>query len=159
MICQRIKSGLVKRRNISEPGISTFKEMLSSESWDSVFSNVDVNKSFNVFFNSFLMIFETYFPAKTVRKNLYSNLWITKGIKISCKRKKYLYLMMRDSNYPGLKEYYTRYCTLLRKVIRRAKVKYYEGMIMNASNRSKEAWKIIKRENGRESMKKPSYSV
>lgn len=66
---------------------------------------------------------------------------------------------MRDSNYPGLKEYYTRYCTLLRKVIRRAKVKYYEGMIMNASNRSKEAWKIIKRENGRESMKKPSYSV
>jgi hypothetical protein len=66
--------------------------------------------------------------------------------------------MMRATNYPHLKEDYTRYCTLLRKVIRRAKAKYYEGMIMAASNKSKESWKIIKRENDRESKKKPSYS-
>jgi hypothetical protein len=31
-------------------------------------------------------------------------------------------------------------------------------MITAASNKSKESWKIIKRENGRESKKKPSYS-
>jgi hypothetical protein len=58
VIRQRNKSGLVQRSIISEPGIITFKEMLSSDSWDSVFSNVDVNKSFNVFFNIFLMIFK-----------------------------------------------------------------------------------------------------
>jgi hypothetical protein len=34
-------------------------------------------------------------------------------------------------------------------VIRRAKAMYYEGTIEAASNKSKEAWKIIKRENGR----------
>jgi hypothetical protein len=39
---------------------------------------------------------------------------------------------------------------LLRKVIRKAKAKYYEGMILNASNESKEVWEIIKRENGGE---------
>jgi hypothetical protein len=66
-ICQRNKSGLVKRRVISEPGIITFKEMLSSESWDSVFSTVDVNKSFNVFLNIFLVIFEACFPEKFVK--------------------------------------------------------------------------------------------
>jgi hypothetical protein len=129
--CQKNKSELINRRIVSESGILTFKEMLSNESWDRVFSNVDVSKSFNVFLNIFLRIFET-FPPKKVNKNMYSNEWITKGIKISCKWKKHLYLMMRATNYPDLKEYYTRYCRLLRKVIRRAKAKYYEGMIMNA---------------------------
>jgi hypothetical protein len=47
---------------------------------------------------------------------------------------------------------------LLRKVIRKAKAKYYEGLIMTASNKTKESWKIINRENGKESKKKPSYS-
>jgi hypothetical protein len=47
---------------------------------------------------------------------------------------------------------------LLRKVIRRAKVTYYEGIIMAASNKSKESWKIIKKENGKESNMKLSYS-
>jgi hypothetical protein len=54
---------------------------------------------------------------------MYSNQWITKGINISCKRKKHLYLMMRATNYTDLKKYYTRYRRLLRKVIRRAKAK------------------------------------
>jgi hypothetical protein len=58
--------------------------------------------------------------------------------------------MMRATNCPDLKEYYTRYCILLRKVVRRAKAKCYEGMIVNASNKSKEVWKIIKSENGGE---------
>jgi hypothetical protein len=132
--------------------------MLSNESWDSVFSNVDLNKSFNVFLNIYLRTFETCFSLKKVKNNMYSNQWITKGIKISCKWKKHLYLMMSATNYLDLKEYYTRYCRLLRKVIRRTKAKYYEGMIMNASNKSKEAWKIIKRENSGELKNKPSYS-
>jgi exonuclease III len=53
VICQKNGSGLIKRRIISESGILTFKEMLNNESWDSVFSNVEVNKSLNVFFNIF----------------------------------------------------------------------------------------------------------
>jgi hypothetical protein len=105
-----------------------------------VFGNVDVNKSFNVF----LRIFENCFPVKKVRKNMYSNQWITKGIQTSCKWKKHLYFMIRVTNYPDLKEYYTSYCRLLRKVIRRAKANYHEGVIINASNKSREVWKIIK---------------
>jgi hypothetical protein len=50
--CRKNKCELINRRIISESGILTFKEVLSNESWDSVFSNVDV-KSFNVFFNIF----------------------------------------------------------------------------------------------------------
>jgi hypothetical protein len=46
---------------------------------------------------------------------------------------------------------------LLRKVIRRAKAKYYEGLIRSASNKSKEVWKIIKRENGSVLKQKTSY--
>jgi hypothetical protein len=156
--CRKNKSALINGRIISESSILTFKEMLSNESWDRVFSNVDVNKFFNVFLNIFLRIFETCFPLKKVKKNMYSNQWITKGIKISCKWKKHLYLMMRATNYPDLKEYYTRYCRLLRKLIRRAKAIYYNGMIINSSNKSKEVREIIKRESGGELKNNPSYS-
>jgi hypothetical protein len=143
------------KEEIYQSRIITFNVMLSRETWDCVFSNQKVNKSFHLFFNIFLVIFEACFPVKVDKNNVYSNQWITKGIKISCKRKKYLYLMFRSTNHSGLKENYTRYCTLLRKVIRRAKALYYEGIIMVASNQSKESWKIIKRENGRESKRKP----
>jgi hypothetical protein len=51
--CRKNKSGLIKRRIVSEPGVLTFKEMLSNESWDSVFRNVEVKKSFDIFLNIF----------------------------------------------------------------------------------------------------------
>jgi hypothetical protein len=54
--CQKNKSKLINRRIIYKSGILTSKEMLGNESWDSVFSNVDVNKSFNVFFKGFLKL-------------------------------------------------------------------------------------------------------
>jgi hypothetical protein len=43
---------------------STFTDMLQSETWDNIYSNADVNVSFNLFFNTFLIIFETCFPMQ-----------------------------------------------------------------------------------------------
>jgi hypothetical protein len=155
---QKNKSGSDKRRVTCEASIITCNQMLSRETWDSVLSSHDVNKSFNLFLSIVLVIFETCFPMKFVRNNAYSNQWITKEIKTSCKVKKYLYLMLRCTNYPGLKEYYTRYCMLLKKFIRKPKALYYEGLILVSSNKSKESWKIIKDESGRELKRKPSHS-
>lgn len=93
-----------------------------------------------------------------VKNNVNSNQWITKGIRISCRCKKYLYLMSRSTNHPRLKEYYAQYCTLLRKVIRRAKAMFYDEIIMASTNKTKASWKIIKNEIGRDPNKKFSYS-
>jgi hypothetical protein len=53
--------------------------------------------------------------------------------------------MCRAPNHPGLKEYYIRDCTLLRKVIRRAKAMFYDEIIKASTNKSKASWKIIKK--------------
>jgi ribosomal protein L33 len=47
--------------------------------------------------------------------------WITRGIKISCKQKRNLYALTKNSNDPVRKAHYNKYCKILRKVIREAK--------------------------------------
>ena len=92
----------------------------------------------------YLNIFEASFPI--VYFNKYNdNAWITKGIRISCKKKKILYLLNRNCNNPKLKSYYTHYCLILRKTIREAKRQYYNELILNSENKVKATWKIIKK--------------
>jgi len=55
--------------------------------------------------------------------NKYNNNWITLGIRTSCKRKRELFSLTRNSNNSALKQYYKAYCKILKKVIREAKKK------------------------------------
>jgi hypothetical protein len=57
-------------------------------------------------------------------------------------------MMSRITSHSKLKEYYTRYCSLLRKVIRKAKEMYYNEMLTASTNKSKASWKIINNEMG-----------
>jgi hypothetical protein len=58
-----------------------------------------------IFFRVYLNIFETSFPI--VYLNKYNdNAWIIKGIRISCKKKRSLYLLSRNCNTPEVKLYY-----------------------------------------------------
>jgi hypothetical protein len=47
---------------INEDAIANFKVQLSYESWESVIDENDVNKSFNLFLNTFLRIYYHNFP-------------------------------------------------------------------------------------------------
>ena len=75
------------------------------------------------------------------------NEWITKGIKVSCRRKRELYVLCRSHNDYALKLYYKKYCSLLTKVIQNAKKLHY-NIILRANNKTKTTWKSINRENG-----------
>ena len=48
---------LVKKKLITKSAVSLFIEMLKNESWDHIINHTDVNGSFNLFLNSFLIIF------------------------------------------------------------------------------------------------------
>jgi ribosomal protein L33 len=47
--------------------------------------------------------------------------WMTKGIKTSCKRKRELYMSIKNSNNAKKKLHYKSYCRILSKVITAAK--------------------------------------
>jgi hypothetical protein len=55
---------------------------------------------------------------------------MTKGVRISCKNKRELYLKCRESSDANLWFYYKRYCKILAKVIREAKKLHYDNITL-----------------------------
>jgi len=100
-------------RNINNYSINEFKISLSYETWECVFSlsnNPDVDTLFNSVLNNYLMIFHNHIPLHEFIKRHNHTSWITPGIKISGKHKRFLYLCTRSSDDFSLKKYYKQYC-------------------------------------------------
>ena len=101
------KPGLARTgRKYDDSSISKFKMNLIYENWENVFdstSDNDVNVIFNNFLNMYLRIFYCSIPLhKSLVRNMCKR-WFTKGILISCRHKKDLYLLCRTSNNIVLK--------------------------------------------------------
>jgi hypothetical protein len=114
-------------RNINNYSINEFKISLSYETWDCVFGLSDnpvVDTLFNSFLNNYLRIFHHHFPQRKFIKRHNHTSWITPGIKISCKRKRFLYLCTRNSDDISLKKYYKQCCKILANVTKEAKKVY-----------------------------------
>ena len=97
---------------------------LSYESWDSTFScngNIDTDTLFNLFHSNYLRIFYTSFPSHKIIERSNNNSRLTPGIRISCKRKRSLYLLTKDSDDVILRHYYKQYCKTLTSVIKETK--------------------------------------
>jgi hypothetical protein len=105
---------------------------------------------FNSFLNDYLRIFNSSFPLQTVKvkKGATNNKWITKGIKISCIKKRNLYLACRHNTNEDAKQHYRLYSKILAQVIREAKTMYYNKKIKKSDNKYKATWDIIKEMTG-----------
>ena len=112
-------------RKVDRNTIANFACLLSYETWEDVFSETEVNKTYNNFLNTYRRIFYANFPVVKVKFSQSIKPWITKGIKISCLNKRQLYLKCRNSNNVDLKNHYKSYCQVLSKVITTAKNLYY----------------------------------
>ena len=84
---------------------------------------------------------------------------MTKGIKISIKQKRELYLNSRDSKNPKLKHYYKSYCKILSKIIKEAKRQHYNKQILTSHNKTRTVWNIVKTETGRRIRKEDVSSL
>lgn len=133
-----------KTRRTDKDSIDKFQSCLSEEAWDAVYNSDNANRMFNNFHCILLRHFESSFPIQYTTYRNKHNDWITKGIIISCKRKRNLYTLYKHSNNPQVKEHYKKYCSILRKVIIEAKKLHYNKHIEHSSNRVKTTWKIIK---------------
>jgi hypothetical protein len=132
-VSYRHGSKLQTFRKLNDYTISDFINKLSNESWDMVFKREDINDMVNSFLNAYIRIFNSSFPLQTamIRKNLTNNKWITKGIKISCKNKRKLYLAYRQNTNGEIKRHYLLYSRILANVIREAKTMYYNKKYKN----------------------------
>lgn len=130
-------------RKVDRNTIANFAYLLSYETWEDVFSETEVNITYNNFLNTYLRIFYASFPMVKVKYSQSIKPWITQGIKISCLNKRQLYLKCRNSNNVDLKNHYKSYCQVLSKVITTAKNLHYNNLISQADNKQKITWNII----------------
>jgi hypothetical protein len=130
-------------RRFNEEAISDFNIKLSYESWEDVISYNDVNMSFNKFLNTYLTIFYSSFPTRAVYNLSISKAWLTQGIRIACINKRKLYIISRQSLDRNKKLHYRRHCKILAEVIKLAKRKHYNNLLMNSANKTKTTWNII----------------
>jgi hypothetical protein len=117
---------------------------LREEAWDSVYNSDDVNGMFNNFHCILVRYFGNSFPITYKSYRNKQNNWITEGIRISCKRKRDLYTIYKHTNNIQVKEYYKKYCAILKEEIIDAKKQCYNKQIEHSSNRVKTTWKITK---------------
>jgi RNase P protein component len=96
-----------------------------------------VDLLFNKFLDIYLKIFQACFQKRKVNLTQMGNPWITKGMKISCARKRELYLITRQTNDSNTRNYYKRYCQILSNTIKLAKKLHYDSMIVNRKTKSK----------------------
>jgi hypothetical protein len=114
-----------KTRTIDDKSIANFQPYLREEARDSVYNSDDVNRMFNNFHCILLRHFENSFPIRYKSYRTKHNDWVTTGIKISCERRRNLYIIYKHPNNSQTKEYYKKYCSILKKVIIDAKKLYY----------------------------------
>jgi hypothetical protein len=76
-----------------------------------------------------LNIFENSFPVAYTSYRKKNKVWITDGIKISRKRKRSLFVLIRNTKGPQIKDHSNKHCAILRKVIREAKKSHYNTLI------------------------------
>jgi hypothetical protein len=79
----------------------------------------------------------------------HKNNWIMKGIQISCRNERDLYIKYRNTSDLQKKDYYKKYCTILKKVIKEAKKLYYKTLIKTSANKIKTTWNIIRENTGK----------
>jgi hypothetical protein len=116
---QQIKP--ISKRIINEATIAQFKLNLSYESRYNVFNDEELDLNFNNFLNTHLRIYYKSFPPRKVYINNNNKACLTKHIRISCQRKRDLYLIYKHTTNPTIRNYYKTYSKILTEVIKTAK--------------------------------------
>jgi len=68
--------------------VKSLHKIVNILSGDNVFENDDINLMYNFFLNTYLRIFYSCFPLKKLITMTNGNVWITMGIRTSCKHKR-----------------------------------------------------------------------
>ena len=76
-----------------------FQTLIKKEAWESVHIDRNPNHMFNSVLCTLLKIFQASLPVK-YKSLKYKNYWITQGIKMSCKHKRSLCALTKNSHDP-----------------------------------------------------------
>ena len=139
----KVTPAIIRKRKFSNKNKYKFHSALKKQTWDGVYNAENINCAFQYFEDTFVRLFETYFPLVNV-KITYSNKlpWITSGLRESVKKKSQLRSIMEKDPSPMNKTNYKKHRNLLTSMMRKRHKDYLEEQF-EISNPIKK-WKILK---------------
>lgn len=141
---------LLHKRFFSSNRVQFFKHELSGVDWTQIYWSSSVDTAYNIFLNLFKNLFDKIFIAKKCLVSKKANSWITKGIKKSCIHKRVLFYKKKNKGLISV-QFFNNYCSILKKVIKKAKQMSSTNFINRAENKVKATWQIVKQTTGQTS--------
>jgi hypothetical protein len=139
-----------------------FKLALSQISWLDTINSTDVNRSFDLFWNTFKTLFDMHFPLVTRQPNcnLHKlNPFMTTGLLTSRITKNKLHL--KSVAYPSAfnTQTYKAYRNLYNSLIRKSRQLFYSSNLETAKNDPKKTWEILKEVTTGRDFRKPISEI
>lgn len=139
------------KRQLKPSNISELRSRLNKISWFPTLYDMKINQSFSFFLESLQWCYDVSCPKKqTTSRKTYKS-WITEDIIQEGRKLRDIYFLIK--NYRGSTEYlmtdYKRKLNEHKKKIRQNKTSHYSKKIESADNKTKETWRIINTELGK----------
>jgi hypothetical protein len=131
--------------------MSHFRDELRNISWNHVLIEQDVNNALDNFLDTFLTLFDLYFPTKIKRMNRNfdrMNEFMTKGLLTSRRQKNLLYKTQLTSPTLDNISHYRTYRNIYNSLLRKSKKLYYETSLHKFKSKLKKIWEILKQATG-----------
>lgn len=121
------------------------RELLKTETWNDIYNETDVDIAFEKFIKKIEYFVNLATTVRTKPKNdKRRNSWITKGLVKSCKIKDTLHQKLKKNrDNVELKTKYVTYKNKLKSLIRAAKIKYYNDILVNIGNDTRKLWDFV----------------
>ncbi|XP_039301249.1 uncharacterized protein LOC120356382, partial [Nilaparvata lugens] len=142
-----------KRRLITTNRLNNYKKCLSSYNWSYICNVCDTNSVMSMFINVLKSYFDIHCPVinyKPKSKSSQKN-WYTPELKLMREHLMMLYNVWKITNTENAKVIFKNYKKQYCIAIDRAKIMANDDVICKSSNRSRAAWKIVKKEIGNDS--------
>lgn len=139
-----LKYWRVKKRDYGIENIHKFSNVLASISFSEVYSENDPNLAYRIFLDTFKLFYDLCFPNKyiTIRTTKPVR-WISRGIKLCCKKKRKLLWEHRKKPTDKSIDNYKKYTKILNKIIKLTQKSQNNHKIRTCKNKSKTTWRII----------------
>ena len=143
----------VTYRNFRNFDTQSFRNDISSQSWESVYALTDPNEMWQEWKQTFLAIANKHAPLRTKRVRARSSPWITSGIKSLMHKRDILKIKAIKSNAPNDWMLYKIQRNITNKEIRLTKQAYYQNSFNEHKGDSRKTWQIINELTSRKSGK------
>jgi hypothetical protein len=142
---------------MTENSISNFKNNLSNVNWTSVTDCNDPQAAYDLFSQTFVDLYNLYFPVREVRlnRNIHKiEKWYTTGLLVSRRRKLYLAKLSARIPSPKNKSVYNTYRNMYNRLVRESKKLYFDTEFDKHKSNLKVTWDLLRKAIRKSKLKK-----